>query len=99
MRIFLIVLALMCFRRARSLTALLTSVVGSCAAMDRRLADITQGPAPPGNQRETRTESLRRRRVGVEWPRLRMVRAFIRVPMEQTVTRQPTAMAAIEVLR
>src|ERR1700675_3508159 len=83
----------------RSLTASLTSAVGSCAAMDHRLADITRGPATPGNQRGTRTESLRHRRAGAESPRLEMARAFIRVPMGQTVTRRRIAMVTIEAWR
>src|SRR5580692_9730772 len=83
----------------RSLTVSLMSAVGSCAAMDRRLADITRGPAPPGNQRETKMESQRHGRAGAERPRPRMARAFIRVPMEQTVTRQRIAMVAIDLLK
>src|ERR1700722_17501587 len=83
----------------RSLTALLTSVAASCAAMDQKRADIIRGPAPHGNQRETRMVSLRRRRVGAEWPRPKMVKAYIRAPMERTVTRRRIAMVAIDWLK
>ena len=85
--------------RVRLLIASPMSGGGLCAAMDRMLlADITPGPGLPGNRPETRMESLRRRRAGAEWPRPKMARAFIRAPMGQTVTRRPTAMAAIDVL-
>jgi hypothetical protein len=72
---------------------------GSFVAMERVQADITPGPGLPGNQLETRMESQRRRLAGAGWPRPRMAMAFIRAPMEQTVTRPQIATAAIDWLK
>src|SRR6267154_1542895 len=81
----------------RTLIASLICVVASCAAMERRRADITLRPVPPGSQKGTRMESLRRRRAVEAKPRPRMVRAYIRALVAKTVTGQLLATAAIKV--
>jgi hypothetical protein len=64
--------------------------------MGRRPEGITPGQATRGNQRRTRTESLRQRRALAGRPKPRMARSSIRARTAKIVIKQHIAKAVIE---
>jgi hypothetical protein len=97
MRVILIIL---------TLTMLSTSAFAECYQNSYGRTECNNGEqagaitlilAPPGSQKKTKMESLRRRPAGAAEPRPKTERAYIRAQAARIVTRQRIATAVIKV--